>query len=139
MTAESLLEILRSLRSDGLLDADSNRSMRRRKLPRVGIRDRLTILPVGNDCDERVTASPTNIRIRDIGPRGIGFVSDVAMSVGEKFLVLLHRERGGIVHILAEVKRARNVGGTYDIGGTFHLDTTREEINAYLRSVKRAA
>ncbi len=140
MTAESLMEILRSLRSDGLLDGDGNRTMKRRKLPRVGVRARVTILPVDGDSAVRQRPAPSNVRLRDVGPRGIGFIADLDMKLGQKFLVLLHRERGGVIHLLAEVRRSRQVStGSFEIGGAFHLNATREEVEGHLRSLDRAA
>jgi hypothetical protein len=141
MTAEEIMEVLRSLRSDGLLDHRAVGTMRRRTLPRVGVRTRMSILRVNDSLEHRSGhAKPEVVRVRNIGPRGIGVIGQHAMASGERFLVLLPRERGGVIRLLAEVRRCSTFGdGSFDIGAAFLLDATNEEIEDCIRTIKRAA
>src|SRR5690606_35171123 len=70
LTAETLLEVLRSLRCD-----PTSSAMRRRRLPRVGVRLRLKILPFreGPGNGPRMP-QPAVVRLRDLSRRGLGFV-----------------------------------------------------------------
>ena len=152
MTAESLMSILRGLRSDGLFDhgrrggTGSLSGMRRRKLPRVGVRQRLTILPL--PADEDAPAAITGetgrkaviVRLRNLGPRGLGMLSDKPMNLGGRFLLLLPRERGGVVHLLGRVCRCREAdAGLWDVGTEIQLDASQAQLTGLVRSLRHAA
>ena len=127
LTAETLLEVLKSLRSDAPTGA-----MRRRKLPRVGVRLKLTILPSGG---------PAVVRVRNISRRGLGFVHNQPLAIGQAFIISLPRESGGTVEMIGRVERCRPLdgGGSYDVGAALRVDVPREEIDYHLRNLRRSA
>ena len=127
LTAEALMEVIRSLRSDLDAATAAGGSLRRRKLPRVGLRLKVTIL---NDDD----ATPAVVRVRNLSPRGLGFVHTAPLPVGGEFLVELPCERGGSVHLAGRVERCRPIDARlWDVGGSLRLDVPRQEIEARLR------
>ena len=137
LTAEVLLDVLRSLRTDA-----AAAQMRRRRLPRVGVRLRLTILPCGPAEPGRLAERPTPaiVRLRDLSRRGLGFVHTRPLAIGQPFLITLPRQAGGLVHLLGRVERCRPIdGGAFDVGGSIRLDVPREEIEYYLRESRRSA
>lgn len=137
LTAEALLDVLRSLRTDS-----AAAQMRRRKLPRVGVRLRLTILPCGTPEPGRSAAKPipVSVRLRDLSRRGLGFVHNGPLEIGQAFLITLPRQTGGQVHLLGRVERCRPIdGGAFDIGGSIRLDVPRQEVEYYLRDLRRSA
>lgn len=134
LTAETFLEVLRSLRSDEL-----PQKLRRRKLPRVGVRLRLVILP----CGPRLAgAAPRSVmvRLRDLSRRGMGFIHTEPLEIGRAFLIALEREAGGTVHLLGSVNRCRRIDERcYDIGGLVRLDVPREEMQGHINGLRRSA
>lgn len=134
LSAETFLEVLRSLRSDLL-----PQKLRRRRLPRVGARLRLVILP----CGPRAAGIPPRaamVRLRDLSRNGMGFIHTRPLMVGQAFLICLEREAGGIVHLLGTVNRCRPLDARhYDIGGTIRLDVPREEMQGHLDELRRSA
>ena len=139
LTAEVLLEVLRSLRTDA-----PAAQMRRRRLPRVGVRLRLTILP----CRDRRTEAgapaecgePVIVRLRNLSRRGLGFIHNQPLQLGQPFIITLPSERGGHVRMLGRVERCRTIdSGTYDIGCSIRTDVPREEIDYFLSGLRRSA
>ena len=136
LTAEAFLEVLRSLRSDA-----PQAQMRRRRLPRVGVRLRLLILPMGDDGNSpRPLPRPVTVRLRNLSRRGIGFVHNQPLSPGQAFMMTLPREAGGNVHLLGRVERCRQIDQeTWDIGSSIRLDVPREEFEAHLARFRKSA
>ena len=134
LTAETLLEVLRSLRSD----APAAGQMRRRQLPRVGVSLRLLILPCGGSAD---AGGPAVVRLRNLSRHGLGFVHNRPLALGQSFVITLPREAGGSVQMLGRVERCRPLdgGGSYDVGAAIRTDVPREEIDYHLRSLRRSA
>ena len=134
LTAETLLEVLKSLRSDAPAG-----QMRRRQLPRVGVSLRLMILPCGEPAGS--TAGPAVVRLRNLSRHGLGFVHNRPLSLGQSFVITLPREAGGSVQMLGRVERCRPLdgGGSYDIGAAIRTDVPREELDYHLRSLRRSA
>lgn len=135
LTAETLLEVLRSLRCD-----PTSAAMRRRRLPRVGVRLRLKILPFGEGGAGPRMPQPAIVRLRDLSRRGLGFVHSAPLEVGQSFIITLPREAGGHVHMLGQVERCRALeGGSWEIGSSIRTDVPREEIERLLASGRRSA
>ena len=133
LTAEALTEVLHSLRSDA-----PSGQMRRRKLPRVGVRLRLMILPCG---EASATAGPAVVRLRNISRHGFGFIHSRPLAIGQAFVITLPREAGGSVQMLGRVERCRPLdgGGSYDVGAEIRTDVPREELDFHLRTLRRSA
>ena len=136
LTAETLLEVLRSLRCD-----PTSAAMRRRRLPRVGVRLRLKILPFGEGPGNGPRMpQPAVVRLRDLSRRGLGFVHSSPLEVGQSFIITLPREAGGHVHMLGQVERCRALeGGSWEIGSSIRTDVPREEIERLLAGRRRSA
>ncbi len=152
MTAEHLLEVLRSLRSDGIhaRSGQAGSGLRRRKLPRVGLRQRVTILPLPADEGHPAVADHMKltpgghasmmVRVRNIAPSGLGIICNTPMAIESRFLLVLPRERGGIVHLLGQVKRCRPLDAdTWDVGVQIRLDATPTELSDHVRSIRKVA
>lgn len=134
LTAETFLEIVRSLRSDGL-----PQKLRRRKLPRVGARLRLVILPCG-PRSAGIAPRAATVRLRDFSRNGMGFIHSEPLVNGQAFLICLEREAGGTVHLLGRVNRCRALDGRhYDIGGSIRLDVPRAEMQGHIDDLRRSA
>lgn len=134
LSAETFLEVVRSLRSDG-----TPKKMRRRKLPRVGVRLRLVILPCGPNS---TGAAPRAVlvRLRDLSRRGVGFVHTERLEIGQAFFVNLPREAGGNLFLLGRIERCRQIDrDQFDIGGSIRLDVPREEVEQHVAGLRRSA
>ena len=138
LTAETLLEVLRDLRSDA-----QTGQMRRRRLPRVGVRLSLVILPCGKSAAsvEAAKAGPATVHLRNISRRGLGFTYGKPFAVNQDFIISLPRQTGGNVHLLGRVERCRRLDGgmAYDIGAAIRVDVPREEVEYHLARVRRCA
>jgi hypothetical protein len=143
---ESLLHAIRSLRADLTAQTAAGGSLMRRGQPRVGLRLRMTILPLGGralppgpDADRA-----THVHLRNLSPRGVGFVHDRVLEEGRHFLIELPRERGGNAHLLGCVERCRRIetaagaSPLYDIGGSLDLGATADDIRQ-LRGERKSA
>ena len=130
LTAELLVDMLRDLRADSPgTRARSGQS--RRRLPRIGVRLQMTILPLDGDREmQQVT-----VRVRDIGRGGFGFTHNTPLQPGQQFLVELPRQIGGTTWILGEVNRCEEqAGGTCLIGSRIRLDVPTVEVNRLMQS-----
>jgi hypothetical protein len=141
MTAEALMEVLRSLRSDpagGVASGRAGSGRRRRKLPRVGLRLSLVILPMA--ASSAAPPIPQMVRLRNLGPRGLGFIHTQPLALEQQFLIVLPRESGGMAHLLGRVERCRPLeAGTYDIGCSIRLDVPRQEMDHFVQQTRRRA
>jgi hypothetical protein len=99
LTAEQFHQIVESLRSDTL----SKRSYEKRSAPRVGVRTKLAVIPLGpapavppGAAPALVTGAPagsatTHVWVRDISADGIGLLHSSPMDVGARFVAHFHR------------------------------------------------
>lgn len=154
LTAEAVMDLLRSLRSDdsgGNGGGSSPSGRRPRQLPRVGVRMKLVILPIAGEADDNATPppppppptppAPVAVRVRNLSPRGLGFIHNQPLPVGQEFLILLPRHAGGIAHLLGRVQRCRELegGGAYDIGAAICMDVPREILLHHVQNARRCA
>ena len=135
LTVEAIIETLRTLTSDGVGDSPRGRTPRR--LPRVGLRMQITILPLSDESMPR----PATVRLRNMSPAGLGFLMDEPLREGQQFLIRLPRDRGGSAHLLGVVQRCRKLDGvsSHDVGATLRLDVPREEMARHVASVRNVA
>ena len=135
LTVEAIIETLRSLTSDGVGDSPRGRTPRR--LPRVGLRMRIMILPLKGESRPR----PAIVRLRNMSPAGLGLMVDEPMQAGQQFLIRLPRDRGGSAHLLGVVERCRKLDGvaSHDVGATLRLDVPRAEMARHVASVRKVA
>src|SRR5688572_12018854 len=81
LTAETFLQIVQSLRTDGMTAGHREA----RKAPRVGIRGRVEILLPKSKGAQRI-----NVSVRDLSAAGIGLLINEPFLVrGEEFLLML--------------------------------------------------
>jgi hypothetical protein len=110
ITAESWEQLLRSVKVE-----DTRGGSELRSNPRVGIRARLSIIPLVNG----VRGRPIAVWTRDISVDGLGFINTEPMQPRSEFLFELERKQGAGVPLrfLCTVHSCREVGGDlYCIG-----------------------
>ena len=106
LSAELFEEILNHLR--GPHDPGDKRDF-----PRVGVRNRVTIQPVGNPDDK----TPLPGRVRDLSPHGIGMLTERPMMRDSQFAIRLPVAGGPEVTAIYKVAHCAQVGqGMYAIG-----------------------
>ena len=71
----------------------------RRQAPRVGVRARVTLIPL----TDRLASSAMSVPVRDLSPAGIGFLHAEKIDLDESFVVLLPQSAGGQIAMLCEV------------------------------------
>lgn len=113
LSAETFLQIVKSLRSDTV----GNGGREQRKMPRVGVRGRSTILMPG-----KTGQRPHTVNVRDISAGGIGLLmTEPLLSVGEEFvLVLPSTGQQGKRQMLCVVARFNKLSANlYTVGASF--------------------
>lgn len=143
LTAEAVMDVLRSLRSDGPGGGGGGSSpsgRRPRQLPRVGMRVKLLILPLDPEAAPPQPAAPVTVRVRNLSPRGLGLVHDHPLQVGQEFLIVLPREAGGVAYLLGRVQRCRELegGGSFDVGASIRTDVPRDLLLRHVENAQNA-
>ena len=131
------MDVIRTLKSDLTATTAAGGSLRRRRQPRVGVRLRLLIRAGGRGGRDGRDSVAVAARLRDLGPRGVGLLTDREMPVGGDFVIELPRELGGVAHLMGRVERCRRVGGAdalYEVGATLRPDAPRDEVRRFLRA-----
>jgi len=117
LTAEMFEHTIRLFKGDGAVVKNQ-----RRAHPRVGIRCRISIIPV----DGGVVGQPIDVWTRDISRGGIGVLSSQPMKVGGRFVVRFPRPGDKPFALVCTVKCCSQISqGVYAIGAIFEgLDKT---------------
>lgn len=116
LTAETFLQIVKSLRSD----VAGEQSREQRKMPRVGIRGRAAITVPSKSGPKLHPVS-----VRDIAANGIGLlINEPLVSVGQEFILILpsagEQEKR---HMLCQVKRFHKISSNlYSLGAVFQRE-----------------
>lgn len=132
LSAENLLEIVRSLRSD------VDKTQRRRQ-PRVGLRHTVRIIP----CDASQIALPELAErawVRDVSRRGLGLLVGRSLMIGQTVLLEISSETsGGLAHLLGRVARCEALNSEqHHVGVELILDTPQDVIADYAKRVAAA-
>src|SRR3954463_1717290 len=94
LTADMFKQIAGTMRTDQRAQSD------RRRYPRVGVRARLTIIPLN---DQRQPSAPCNVGIRDVSAGGFGLLVTTQLQQGQLFIARLDRRDQAPLSILCEV------------------------------------
>ena len=125
------MDIVRDLRGDPTL--------RRRTLPRVGLRHTLRLWPC--DAKRHTSKDPVVLRLRDISRRGLGAVSPTSLDVGNPVLLEVPYEtQEGNLWVLGRVVRSqaqREKG--HLVGIELMLDTPKALLDVYVSRVQDRA
>jgi hypothetical protein len=110
LSAEQYAELLSSFYS-----RTSHENANKRRAPRMALQARITIVPlVGNEPQHAV-----DVTTCDFSARGIAFLSNKPMRIGDQFITELPRRTGGRVNLLCEVVRSEATGDFHRIGANF--------------------
>src|SRR4051794_30213399 len=109
LSAEVFQEIVNSLKSDG-----GRRFNEQRSMPRVGLRGRVTIIPILMNEDD---AKPIEVGVRDISANGIGLLIRKSFTPGTRFIVQFNRTNDTHLCVTYSVAHSKRVaGGLFLIG-----------------------
>ncbi|MEM8874166.1 MAG: PilZ domain-containing protein [Planctomycetota bacterium] len=122
LSAENLLEIVRSLRSD--VD-----QAQRRRQPRVGMRHTVRLIP----CDPAQIPLPEHAErawVRDVSRKGLGLLVGQTFELDQTVLLEISSDtHGGIAHLLGRVVRCEEISSdNCHVGIELILDTPQDEI-----------
>jgi hypothetical protein len=87
--------------ADASAPADPDGGAQRRGEPRIGVRTRVTLIPL-TDADG-FTAGPIQVPVRDVAPGGIGFLHTERIALDSQFVVLLPQGDNDSVAVLCQV------------------------------------
>ena len=87
--------------ADASAPADPDGGAQRRGEPRIGVRTRVTLIPL-TDADG-FTAGPIQVPVRDVAPGGIGFLYPGRIGLDSQFVVLLPQGDNDSVAVLCQV------------------------------------
>src|SRR4051794_30327883 len=102
LTAEMYQQIVKALRSDRREVQD------RRKYPRVGLRAKITIIPLNSN---RQPMQAQCVWVRDVSAGGFGLVVRQKLTPGQLFIVRLERRGEEPLSLLCDV--VRNIGADH--------------------------
>ena len=113
LSAELFCQIIMGLQSDERMSARHEK----RKEGRAGVRCSIDVVP--RVCADGGNKS-THVKVRDISPSGIGFISHMRMEVGMALGSKLPRTDGQKVDLIMIVRHCTQVSkGLYHIGVSF--------------------
>ncbi len=114
LSAEMLQEIIKTLRSDER--SSSRHGMR--KEGRVGVRCAVDLVPHTFDDNG---AKIIKVKVRDVAPSGIGFISRTSMTVGQELICRLPTEGGAITEVPMTVRHCHRISkDLFNVGAKFN-------------------
>jgi hypothetical protein len=121
LSAEQYAELLSSFYA-----RTSHENVNKRRAPRMALQARITIVPlVGNEQQRAM-----DVTTCDFSARGIAFLNNKPMRIGDQFITELPRRSGGRVNLLCEVVRSESTGAFYRIGANFLCNVEPQATNA---------
>jgi hypothetical protein len=102
------------------VDLRDRPDLERRQLPRFPVWAPTTLHPAGEGWGAAGTTAPFEIWLIDIACGGVGFLSRVALSVGQEFYITIPAAEADPTHIRSRVVHCRRApNGSYTAGAQF--------------------
>jgi hypothetical protein len=96
LTAEMYQQIIKALKSDPRAVQD------RRRFPRVGMRAKISIVPLNS---QRQPMPPEDVWVRDVSAGGFGLLARTKLQTGQLFIIRLERRDDEPLSLLCEVAK----------------------------------
>ena len=103
------------------VDLRDRPDLERRQLPRFPVWAPTTLHPVGDNWGAAAGATaPFEVWLIDVACGGVGFLSKVALTVGQEFHVTIPAAEGPPIHVLCNVVHCRRAAnGSFTAGAQF--------------------